>query len=79
MRVFLADVAHELRTPLTTVRAYADLLASDESVDPETRSRARERSRMSLDACRDSLTTCCCWHVSLRPASDQRLELMSVH
>ena len=43
MRVFLADVAHELRTPLTTVRAYADLLASDESVAPEIRSRARER------------------------------------
>lgn len=42
MRVFLADVAHELRTPLTTVRAYADLLASDESVDPETEASSGE-------------------------------------
>lgn len=43
MRVFLADVAHELRTPLTTVRAYADVLASSEHVDPEVRARAQER------------------------------------
>lgn len=43
MRVFLADVAHELRTPLTTVRAYADLLASDGPAEPEIRSRAHER------------------------------------
>ncbi|MGA1261321.1 MAG: histidine kinase dimerization/phospho-acceptor domain-containing protein, partial [Ilumatobacteraceae bacterium] len=35
MREFLADVAHELRTPLTTVRAYADVLASQQSVEPE--------------------------------------------
>jgi len=43
MRVFLADVAHELRTPLTTVRAYADVLASSEHVDPDVRGRAQER------------------------------------
>ncbi|MEY2939829.1 MAG: hypothetical protein RIS58_816 [Actinomycetota bacterium] len=43
MREFLADVAHELRTPLTTVRAYADLLATANSSDVETRTRAQDR------------------------------------
>lgn len=43
MREFLADVAHELRTPLTTVRAYADVLATTTSADPEVRGRAQER------------------------------------
>lgn len=43
MREFLADVAHELRTPLTTVRAYADLLATATTTDPETRTRAQDR------------------------------------
>lgn len=43
MREFLADVAHELRTPLTTVRAYADVLASQQSVEPEMRQRAQDR------------------------------------
>lgn len=43
MRDFLADVAHELRTPLTTVRAYADLLASERPADAETRARAQTR------------------------------------
>lgn len=43
MREFLADVAHELRTPLTTVRAYADLLATANTADTETRKRAQDR------------------------------------
>ncbi|MFZ9109213.1 MAG: HAMP domain-containing sensor histidine kinase [Ilumatobacteraceae bacterium] len=43
MREFLADVAHELRTPLPTVRAYAALLATATTTDPETRTRAQDR------------------------------------
>ena len=38
MRDFLADVAHELRTPLTTIRAYADVLSSQQPVDETIRS-----------------------------------------
>ena len=43
MREFLADVAHELRTPLTTVRAYAEILASERPAEPEVRERAMGR------------------------------------
>ncbi|MEY3977586.1 MAG: hypothetical protein RLZZ284_442 [Actinomycetota bacterium] len=43
MREFLADVAHELRTPLTTVRAYAEVLSSQQHVDAEVRQRAQDR------------------------------------
>ncbi len=43
MRDFLADVAHELRTPLTTIRAYADVLSSQQPVDETIKSRAQER------------------------------------
>lgn len=43
MRDFLADVAHELRTPLTTIRAYSEILASEQRAQPEIRVRAQGR------------------------------------
>ena len=61
MRVdFVANASHELRTPLSTVIGYAETLAEDDNIPPETRARfgqtIRDEARRMLQLIEDLMS-----------------------